>query len=172
MYVQPADTVAFLREYDFNNTEVINDGIIVDDIEVIRTSGDHGRGELDTLMGAVSGFILKSEGNPTVYIVGDCIYRPEIQATIDKYDPDWVILNSGGAIVPDLSPELGPILMNENDVVSLIKSAPAKCRFIAVHMEAIDHCQTTRSILRNEAERADISKDKLIIPADGETVLL
>ena len=34
----------------------------------------------------------------------------------------------------------------------------------SVHMDAIDHCQTTRSILRNEADKAGITKDKLMIP--------
>ena len=62
--------------------------------------------------------------------------------------------------------------MNEKDVVNLIKDSPKDCRFIAVHMEAIDHCQTTRSILRNEADKAGISKERLIIPADGETITL
>ena len=60
--------------------------------------------------------------------------------------------------------------MNEKDVVDMIKDSPDKCRFIAVHMDAIDHCQTPRSILRNEADNAGISREKLIIPADGETV--
>lgn len=54
----------------------------------------------------------------------------------------------------------------------MIKESPSKCRFIAVHMDAIDHCQTTRSILRNEADKAGITKDKLMIPEDGEIILL
>ena len=31
----------------------------------------------------------------------------------------------------------------------MINDSPDYCRFIAVHMDAIDHYQTTRSILRN-----------------------
>ena len=102
-------------------------------------------------MGAVSGFILKASGNPTVYIVGDCLYKPEIQANIVRYKPDWVVINSGGAIALPLSVEDGTLIMKEIDVVEMIKASPADTRFIAVHMEAIDHCQTTRGILRNEA---------------------
>ena len=54
----------------------------------------------------------------------------------------------------------------------MIEESPDYCRFIAVHMDAIDHCQTTRSILRNKADKAGISPERLIIPADGETVNL
>ncbi|MDE5877997.1 MAG: MBL fold metallo-hydrolase [Muribaculaceae bacterium] len=172
MYIQPADTVAFSQEYGFNDTEVINDSIAIDGITIIRTTGEHGRGKLKTLMGDVSGFILKAPDNPTVYIVGDCLYTPEIHANIEKYNPAWIVINSGGAIALPLSEEEGTLIMNEKDVVNMIKASPADCRFIAVHMEAIDHCQTTRSILRNEADKAGISKERLLIPADGEIIKL
>lgn len=172
MYIQPADSVAFANEYGFNSTRILNDSITVDGITIIRTTGEHGRGTLKTIMGEVSGFILKASGNPTVYIVGDCLYTPAIHANIEKYKPEWVVVNSGGAIALPLSVEEGTLIMNERDVVDMIKDSPKDCRFIAVHMEAIDHCQTTRSILRNEADKAGISREQLIIPNDGEIVNL
>lgn len=172
MLIQPADSVAFSNEYGFNSTRILKDSTIVDGITIIRTTGEHGRGILKTIMGEVSGFILKAPDNPTVYIVGDCLYTPEIHANIEKYKPEWVIINSGGAIALPLSTEEGTLIMNEKDVVDMIKESPEDCRFIAVHMEAIDHCQTTRSILRNEADKAGISREQLIIPADGETITL
>jgi Zn-dependent hydrolase len=124
------------------------------------------------MMGEVSGFMLQAENQPTVYIVGDCLWTEEIKANIKRYQPDWIIINTGGAIIPALSSTFGTLIMNEKDVVSMIKESPSKCRFIAVHMDAIDHCQTTRSILRNEADKAGITKDKLMIPEDGEIILL
>lgn len=172
MYIQPDDSVAFQNQYGYNNTKVIADSISTDGITIIRTSGVHGREELQVKMGQVSGYILKADNNPTVYVVGDCLYTDEILDNIKKYNADWVILNSGGAIVPVLSTEFGPILMNEKDVVALIQDSPAKCRFIAVHMEAVDHAQTTRSILRNEAIKTGIPNDRLLIPDDGETIEL
>ncbi len=172
MYIQPSDSVAFENEYGFKNTEVINDSLEIDGITIIRTSGIHGRGQIGEIMGAVSGFILKVDDNPTVYIVGDCLYTTEIKKNIEKYRPEWIIINSGGAIGLPLSIEDGSVIMNEKDVVEMIEQSPEYCRFIAVHMDAIDHCQTTRSILRNEADRAGIAADKLIIPADGEIITL
>ena len=172
MYIQPADSVAYSNEYGFTNTEILADSINIDGIDVIRTTGIHGRGKIGQIMGAVSGFILKAKDNPTVYIVGDCLYTQEIHANIEKYRSDWVIINSGGAIGLPLSITDGPVIMNEKDVVEMINDSPDYCRFIAVHMDAIDHCQTTRSILRNEAYKAGISPERLIIPIDGETINL
>ena len=103
MYIQPADSVAFKNEYGFENIEIITDSIIIDGITTVRTSGIHGNGEIGLIMGAVSGFILKEQGNPTDYIFGDCLYTPEIKANIEKYHPEWVIPNSGGAIGLPLS---------------------------------------------------------------------
>ena len=93
MYIQPADSVVFRNEYGFDNTEIITDSISIYGITIVRTSGIHGRGEIGDIMGAVSGFILKAQGNPTVYIVGDCLYTSEIKAYIEKYHPEWVIID-------------------------------------------------------------------------------
>lgn len=172
LYIQPADSIFFLKEFGITNTEIIKDKITVEDITIHRTGGTHAKETIMEMMGEVSGFMLQAENQPTVYIVGDCLWTEEIKANIKRYQPDWIIINTGGAIIPALSSTFGTLIMNEKDVVSMIKESPSKCRFIAVHMDAIDHCQTTRSILRNEADKAGITKDKLMIPEDGEIILL
>lgn len=68
MYIQPVDSVAYSNEYELTNTEILADSIDIDGIDVMRTTGIHGRGEIGKIMGAVSGFILKAIDNPTVYI--------------------------------------------------------------------------------------------------------
>jgi hypothetical protein len=61
--------------------------------------------------------------------------------------------------------------MDENQTMALIGES-GKAKVIAVHMNALDHCRTTRELLRQKAERLHIGKDKLIIPQDGEVVKL
>lgn len=170
LYAQPEDTAVLRQKFGYPCVKTITDSITIDGVTVLRTRGEHGRGELKDKMGPVSGFVLKANGAPTVYIIGDCVWTDEIKGNIAKYRPDYVVINSGGAINPKLSPTCGPILMDERDVVDMILSSPSGTRFIAVHMEALDHCQTTRTILRNEADRSSIPASTLIIPADGETV--
>ena len=73
---------------------------------------------------------------------------------------------------PNMSHTDGPIIMDEKQTVEMIKETSAKCKVIVLHMDALDHCQTSRTILRNEANHFAISHDKLIIPEDGEVVSL
>ena len=54
----------------------------------------------------------------------------------------------------------------------MLDTLPAQIKLIAVHMDAIDHCQTTREILRNEARHHGVDMNRLIIPEDGESIEL
>lgn len=188
LLVQPTDVEYFRNKYHFTNVHPIVDSIQIDGITIIRTTGSHGKGKAAPILGSVSGFILKSINMPTIYIVSDCIWTDQIKSYIQKYRPDYIIINCGGAILPTEFSDIknaqlsekelrtmiseGSIIMNECDVVDMIKNAPSKSKFIAVHMEALDHCQTTRSILRNEANHSNISPEKLIIPNDGDVIIL
>lgn len=120
-------------------------------------------------MGTVSGYVLKAENQPTLYIVGDSIWNKEVEQSMKKFNPDWIVTNSGGAVIPSF--ESTPILMNEEGTISLVR-ASAHAKIIAVHMESLDHCRTTRASLRTAADKAGIDQQKLIIPADGERVAL
>ena len=171
-YVQPADLDSVAVKDYFINTTVIDDSLSINGITIIRISGNHGRGQLAQMMGASSGYILKANGEPTLYIMGDCVWDEVTQKAVGTYTPDYIVINSGGAILPPLSKTDGPIIMNEDETMKMIKECPASTRFIAVHMDAIDHCQTTRVILRNEAQYQNIDMNRLLIPEDGETIKL
>lgn len=92
--------------------------------------------------------------------------------TVERFNPDYIVVNSGGAIFPEFSKTDGPIIPDENEVMQILDELPSHIKLIAVHMDAIDHCQTTRAILRNEATHHEADMSRLIIPEDGETVVL
>ncbi len=165
---QPADEEYF-KKTEFTNTETLQDHILWNDIHIYRTGGKHGSGEIGKRMGTVSGFVLKSKGQPTVYIVGDSIWTEEVEQALENHQPDVIIANTGGARFPGY--EETPILMDEVQTISLIK-ASGKAKVIAVHMEALDHCITTRSSLQREADLLNIGKEKLFIPKDGEQIMI
>lgn len=54
-----------------------------------------------------------------------------------------------------------------DDIVAFIENAPG--RVIANHMEALDHCATTRAMLARELEKRGLLA-KTAIPSDGETL--
>ena len=165
---QPADEEYF-HNAGFSNAETVSDHITWQGITIHRTDGKHGSGEVLNLMGTVSGFVLQAENQPTVYIVGDSIWVEEVEQAIRRFTPDYIITNSGGAEMPGF--EGTPIILNEEQTLMLVK-ASGKAKVIATHMEALDHCHTTRDSLRKAAEEAKIGKDKLIIPRDGEQIAL
>lgn len=145
----------------FTNISYITDKTEFEKTSIIRTQGKHGPEHLLEGLGEVSGFILKAKDYPTIYIVGDCLWDDEIKNTIKKHNPDIIVTNSGGA-------QWGgdTILMDEKSTVELAKFAP-NSKVMAVHMEALDHCKTTRELL---AQKAKAEKVEIIIPIDGEIV--
>ena len=171
-YVQPADYDSVAVKDHFRNTTVIKENVNVGGITIIRIAGNHGRGKLGEMMGASSGYVLKADGQPTLYVMGDCVWNEVTQKAVKEHQPEYIVVNSGGAILPPMSKTDGPIIPNEAETMQIIDDCPANTRFIAVHMDAIDHCQTTRAILRNEARHHGTDMSRLIIPEDGESITL
>jgi L-ascorbate metabolism protein UlaG (beta-lactamase superfamily) len=165
---QPADKGFFEKE-GFINASVLQDHKVWNGINIHRIEAEHGSGEVLKLMGKTSGFVLKAENQPTLYIVGDAIWTDAIKQTIDKFKPDYIVVNSGGALIKGY--ENTPIIMNEEQTMALI-GASGKAKVIAVHMDALDHCRTTRKSLSVKAAESKIASDKLIIPQDGQIVEL
>ncbi len=168
--VLPKDTLIFakpndegvLKTYGFNNVVIVNDFVIYENIKIVRTDGEHGTGVIREMMGDVCGFILKNDDEPTVYWVGDSIYCDAVKESM-KYEPDIVITHSGGATKPGYP----PIIMDENQT-SEFMSDFNDTKVIAVHMESLDHCVTTRNILINKFIDSSINKNRYFVPADGE----
>ena len=158
---QPGDDAA-VRAGGFTDITELNESFIFKDTTIFRTTGQHGVGEIGKLMGQVSGYVFKAEGEPTLYIAGDTIWCDDVKQALDEHQPDFTLVNAGGARFL----EGGPIIMNEEDVVSLCRYAPYT-KIAAIHMESINHCFTTRSDL-NDRLHAEQLNDQVQIPLDGE----
>ncbi|MNT60177.1 Beta-lactamase superfamily domain protein [compost metagenome] len=115
-------------------------------------------------MGTVSGFVIEAPGAPSVYLAGDTIWCPEVAQTIERHQPEVVVVNAGAAQF-----EFGgPITMTATDVAAVCRAAP-KAHVVAVHMDAINHCRLTRQALRAHLDQEGLS-ERVLIPADGETL--
>lgn len=159
----------FLTDNNFTNLNEIIDSLVYNNTTFISTYAQHGTGEILAAMGEVSGYILKAINQPTIYIVGDSVWTQDIYNNIDKHKPDYIVVNSGGALVPKF--ESTPIIMDEYQVLSVIQESK-EAKVIAIHMDAIDHCATTREVLKEMAKNNNISNEKLLIPNDGEVLEL
>ena len=135
-------------------------------VAITRTGGRHGHGAIADELGPVSGYVLRADGEPTLYIAGDTVWCPDVEAALAAHSPDVVVLNCGAArfIAGD------PITMDVSDVVAVCKAAP-DALIVTVHMEAINHCLLSRTSLR-EGLVAEGIAGRVMVPADGETLEL
>jgi L-ascorbate metabolism protein UlaG (beta-lactamase superfamily) len=163
LFGQLEDEARF-RSQGFSNAQTIQDTFHWKGIEIRRTGGQHGTGEIGRAMAPVSGFVLQARGEPTLYIAGDTIWCDEVQEALRRYKPDVVVVNTGAAqfLKGD------PITMTADDVIKTCQAAP-NSQIVAVHMESINHCLLTRADLAFQLEAARVIQ-QVAIPQDGDFV--
>ncbi|MFC7185750.1 MBL fold metallo-hydrolase [Halorubrum yunnanense] len=154
LFCQPAETGAFADE-GFTDVRPVEDAGSFAGVTLHRTPGRHGHGELAEKMGPVSGFVL--EGDETLYLAGDTVWYEPVAETLDRFDPDTVVLNGGAARFNQGE----PITMGVDDVAAVREATDAAVA--VVHMEAINHCLLSREELRSETEG-------VLVPEDGEEI--
>ncbi len=160
VFCQPDDHTK-IQEAGFSSVHSVGKKHDWGSIQLDRTEGQHGRGKIGELMAPVSGFVLKADGEPTVYIAGDTIWCDEVKRAMEEYKPDVVVVNAGAAQFNTG----GPITMTAEDVVQVSKADPNAC-VIAVHMEAINHCVLSRIELMEAVVEAGVDS-RVQIPQDG-----
>jgi hypothetical protein len=85
-------------------------------VTLIKTEGQHGENIITSeAMGPVSGIVFKSPLEKSLYIVGDSVWYKGIQATIKKYQPDYIVVNACDARLKDFE----RLIMNAEEVVSV-----------------------------------------------------
>ncbi len=101
---------------------------------------------------------------PPLYVAGDTIWCDEVAAAIDEHRPGVIVVNAGAARFL----EGDPIVMTADDVVAVARHAP-DARVVAVHMEAINHCELTRAELRARVREEGL-QGQVTVPEDGAEV--
>lgn len=159
---QPGDQDTFFQA-GFQHVLPVSEEIFWRGLQINRTGGQHGSGELGKMMGKVSGFVIQAEGEPALYIAGDTIWCPEVEQALQRFSPRIVVLNAGA---PSYVTGGGPITMDEEDVCQVGRALP-EAAIVAVHMETVNHCHLTRSALQAKVDQEGLSA-QVTIPQDGE----
>ncbi len=156
-YVQPADYDSVAMKDHFHNTTVVKESVQVGGITIVRIAGNHGRGKLGKMMGASSGYVLKAEGQPTLYIMGDCVWNESTQKAVEEHHPAYIVVNSGGAILPPLVENRRPDYPQRNgdhaDYRRLPGEHPLHSRTHGCHRPLPNHT-------RNFAQRSPASRHR------------
>ena len=125
----------------------------------------HGHGWVHSLMANGAGLFLQLPGEPSIYISGDSVLTDDVKRALTEFKPNVAVVAAGSAGL-DVG---GPILMPMDEIITFIRKAPHQV--IANHLEALNHCPTTRSQLRQELEERDLLS-KTFIPDDGESLTI
>lgn len=131
--------------------------------KIVAVPAKHGHGWNHRLMANSAGFFLELPDEPSIYISGDTVYTEDVERVRDEYKPDVSIVAAGSAQL-DIGP---PILMSLEEIVAFISKASGK--IVLNHLEALNHCPTTREQLREILGQQGLL-EKVFIPNDGEVV--
>lgn len=162
---QPGDE-STIRAAGFTDVTPLAGEITWRGIRITRREGNHGTGAVLDQMGPVMGFTLEAEGEPSVYWAGDTVLYPPVLQTIRTFEPDVIVTHSCGAMWDDTL-----IVMDAEQTVETAEIAP-RATVIATHMEALDHATVNRDALRAHAASRRLSRERLLVPADGELLTL
>ncbi|KQO18900.1 MBL fold metallo-hydrolase [Paenibacillus sp. Leaf72] len=163
VFCQPEDQT-FLQTAGFLNVQAIDNSLEWCGIQLKRIKGQHAQGIFTRLLGPVSGFILSTAADGSIYLVSDCVYTPAIEETFRENHPEIAILHTARAQLL-----LGTtITMTAEDILRIRKVSPAT-KLVAVHMDAISHCTLKRQQLRIFLKERGL-ENEAFIPEDGEVI--
>ncbi|OZT76733.1 MBL fold metallo-hydrolase [Salinicoccus roseus] len=146
----------------FTNIEVLTEDTVFEGIQLIKTKGEHGKGEILEIAGFVCGVVFKHQEEKTLYVAGDTVWYEEVEKTLNTHKPEVIVVNAGD----NQFLEGGSLVMDGEDVLKVHQTAP-EATIISVHMEAVNHWALSRQELKDYAEEKGMS-DNLLVPDDGE----
>lgn len=171
LFVQNQADAVIVRGQGFTDVRVLTYKAEFDGVTLNKTGGQHGTDEMyavpevATSLGDSMGVVFQAEGQQTLYLVGDTIWRDEVDQALAEYQPEVVVINAGYATMSDYD---GAIIMGKDDVLRATQTAP-NATVVATHMDAINHMALSREELRSYVKEQGI-EDRVEIPEDGAIV--
>ncbi|MGW9019179.1 MBL fold metallo-hydrolase [Priestia megaterium] len=164
MFVQNEEEAKEVRNVGFQDVEVLQEDTVFDGIQLVKTKGEHGRGEeLLKLMGEVCGVVFKHPSEKTLYVAGDTVWYEGVQEELDTHTPEIIVVNGGNNQIP----EFGSLIMGKEDIYEVYKAAP-DAKIIVVHMEAVNHWGLSREELKDFMKEKEMDS-RVLVPDDGES---
>ncbi|AZN36619.1 MBL fold metallo-hydrolase [Iodobacter ciconiae] len=171
LFAQHEADAKIIRAQGFTDVRILGENTKFNGVRLTKTGGQHGTDEmyansqLAAVLGEAMGVVFQATGSKSVYVVGDTLWRSEVDQTLAKFNPEVIVINTGAARMVGLA---GTIIMGEEDVLRAYQAAPT-ATIIATHMDAINHMTLSRKMLRAFVQEHGI-QDRVRIPADGETL--
>lgn len=162
LYTQNEEDAKEIQKADFDNVEVLQEHTVFEEIQLTKTKGEHGRGEVLKRIGQVCGVVFNHPNEKTLYIAGDTVWYQAVHEELVKHHPEVIVLNAGD----NQFLEGGSLVMGKEDVYSVFEAAPT-AKIMAVHMEAVNHWALSKEELKTFADEKGMSEN-VLVPDDGE----
>ncbi|PTK58292.1 hypothetical protein BUZ61_09955 [Staphylococcus nepalensis] len=163
VFVQDENDAEEIKGVGFKDVEILTEYTTFEGVKLIKTPGEHGRGEILEIIGSVCGVIFDHPTEQRLYIAGDTVWYSKIKNVIKHYEPEVIIVNGGD----NQFYEGSSLIMNEYDVYKVAKEAP-NSKIIVVHMEAVTHWNLSRNRLKQFVNEKGL-EDQVLIPNDGDS---
>lgn len=169
LFVQHEADARLIRSQGYTDVRILGENTVFDGVQLARIGGQHGTDAmyankpLAQGLGEAMGIVFQAPGAKTIYVVGDTVWRSDVDQTLAKFKPDVIILNAGDARMVGYT---GSIIMGKDDVLHAYQAMP-NATIVATHMDAINHMTLSRKELRQHVKQHGI-QDRVRIPADGE----
>jgi L-ascorbate metabolism protein UlaG (beta-lactamase superfamily) len=163
LFTQNEEDATEIRNAGFTNIEVLQENTVFEGIQLVKTKGEHGRGEILKLAGQVCGIVFKHATEKTLYLAGDTVWYEEVQNVIEANKPEVIVVNAGD----NQFFQGGSLVMGKDDVYEVHKAAP-EAKIICVHMEAVNHWGLSKEELKSFTKEKEIASN-VLVPNDGES---
>lgn len=173
LFTQHEVDAELISSQGFEDVRVLDGTAKFGGVDLHRTGGQHGSDaiyaipELAEALGEVMGVVFEAPGHKTTYVVGDTVWRDEVDQALEHYQPEVIVLNAGAAEVDGFVDD--PIIMGKEDTLRAYRAAP-NATIIAVHMDAVNHMTLSRDELHDYVQEEGI-EDRVLIPIDGELMV-
>jgi len=173
VYVQHQADAAKIRSQGFTDVRVLNGSAVFNGVTISKTGGVHGteamyaNPQLAEILGDAMGVVFQSSGHKTTYIMGDTVWTADVNKALNRYKPDYLIMNTGYALISGIS---DGIIMGTADVLKASQVMP-KAKIITVHMDTVNHTAVSRADMRKFIRGQGI-ESRVNVPEDGEILKL
>lgn len=171
LFVQNQSDAQTIRSQGFEDVRILEDDTRFGGVTLSKTGGQHGTDtmyanqELAGFLGEAMGVVFEAPDQKTTYLVGDTIWRNEVDQALAQYSPEIIVINAGYALITGYE---GAILMGKEDVVRAARAMP-EASIVATHMDSINHMGQSRKELKAHVTEHGV-QDRVDIPEDGAVV--
>ena len=171
IFVQNESDKKEVQNQGFKDVTIVDIDTPFKGITITKSEGKHGTDDVIEHFGKgceiCMGFTLRAPEEKTIYFTGDTIWTKNFETTVEKYEPDYIVMN---AALPSYDGVEGTSTMGQDDVKKCCDMYK-KPKIIVTHLDSLAHCTCTTETMKKFVEENKIS-DRVIIPKDGETVTL